>query len=46
MPWVKQLLDLLDQVGKAAPNGSKVKQNAAKAIEALRRGVVAYSSVT
>ncbi|MFG1876310.1 DEAD/DEAH box helicase [Sphaerisporangium sp. NPDC049003] len=43
--WVKQLLDLLDQVGKAAPPGSKVKQNASKAIDALRRGVVAYSSV-
>lgn len=44
--WVKQLLDLLGQIADAAPRSSKVKQNAGKAMEALRRGVVAYSSLT
>jgi ATP-dependent RNA helicase HelY len=43
--WTKQLLDLLDQIAKASPQGSKVRHNATKAIDALRRGVVAYSSV-
>ncbi|GLW99662.1 DEAD/DEAH box helicase [Microtetraspora sp. NBRC 16547] len=43
--WMKQLLDLLGQLRDAAPIGSKVKENANKAIDALRRGVVAYSSV-
>ncbi|MFJ2033588.1 DEAD/DEAH box helicase [Streptosporangium sp. NPDC087985] len=43
--WVKQLLDLLGQIADAAPRNSKVKQNAGKAMEALRRGVVAYSSL-
>jgi ATP-dependent RNA helicase HelY len=43
--WVKQLLDLLDQIGDAAPPGSPVKQNTIKAMDALRRGVVAYSTV-
>ncbi|MEV0970642.1 DEAD/DEAH box helicase [Microtetraspora glauca] len=43
--WMKQLLDLLGQLRDAAPVGSKVKENANKAIDALRRGVVAYSSV-
>ncbi|WP_055483486.1 DEAD/DEAH box helicase [Sphaerimonospora mesophila] len=43
--WVKQLLDLLGQLKDAAPRGAKVGDNAAKAIEAMRRGVVAYSSV-
>ncbi|WP_433501085.1 DEAD/DEAH box helicase [Sphaerimonospora sp. CA-214678] len=44
--WVKQLLDLLGQLKDAAPRGAKVGDNAAKAIEAMRRGVVAYSSVS
>ncbi|GAA3102227.1 DEAD/DEAH box helicase [Streptosporangium carneum] len=44
--WIKQLLDLLGQISDAAPTGSKVKQNAGKAMDALRRGVVAYSSLT
>ncbi|RJL36176.1 DEAD/DEAH box helicase [Bailinhaonella thermotolerans] len=43
--WIKQLLDLLDQVATAAPEGSKVRGNARKAMDAMRRGVVAYSSV-
>lgn len=44
--WVKQLLDLLGQLRDAAPKGSKVAENAVKAIDAMRRGVVAYSSVS
>ncbi|GII51822.1 helicase [Planotetraspora thailandica] len=43
--WVKQLLDLLGQIKDAAPKGSKVRDSANKAIDAMRRGVVAYSSV-
>ena len=43
--WVKQLLDLLGQVAQAAPEGSRVRTSAPAAVEALRRGVVAYSSV-
>ncbi|GGQ15289.1 DEAD/DEAH box helicase [Streptosporangium pseudovulgare] len=43
--WTKQLLDLLGQIAEAAPANSKVKQTAGKAMDALRRGVVAYSSV-
>ncbi|MFC0863722.1 DEAD/DEAH box helicase [Sphaerimonospora cavernae] len=44
--WVKQLLDLLGQLKDASPRGAKVGDTAAKAIEAMRRGVVAYSSVS
>jgi ATP-dependent RNA helicase HelY len=44
--WIKQLLDLLAQLKDAAPKGSKVRANAVKAIDAMRRGVVAYSSVS
>jgi ATP-dependent RNA helicase HelY len=44
--WVKQLLDLLDQIRDAAPPGGKVRANAGKAVDALRRGVVAYSSLS
>ncbi len=44
--WVKQLMDLLGQLGNAAPPGSKIKQTAIKAVDAMRRGVVAYSSLT
>ncbi|MDP9867526.1 MULTISPECIES: DEAD/DEAH box helicase [Streptosporangium] len=44
--WIKQLLDLLGQISDAAPRGSKVKQHAGKAMDALRRGVVAYSSLS
>ena len=40
----KQLVDLLDQVAVAAGTG-KLRSTARAAIDALRRGVVAYSSV-
>ncbi|HEX6932851.1 MAG TPA: DEAD/DEAH box helicase [Streptosporangiaceae bacterium] len=46
---VKQLIDLLDQIADAAGGtrfaGTGVAATAAEAIRALRRGVVAYSSV-
>jgi ATP-dependent RNA helicase HelY len=44
--WTKQLLDLLGQISDAAPPGSKIKQNTGKAMDAMRRGVVAYSFLT
>jgi ATP-dependent RNA helicase HelY len=43
--WMKQLVDLLDQVADAAPETSPVRRTAARAVTALRRGVVAYSAV-
>ncbi len=43
--WVKQLLDLADQVADAAGD-SALRKTARKASDALRRGVVAYSSVS
>jgi ATP-dependent RNA helicase HelY len=44
--WTKQLLDLLGQVAEAAPRGSGIRGTASRAMDAMRRGVVAYSSVT
>ncbi|MGN6331838.1 MAG: DEAD/DEAH box helicase [Motilibacteraceae bacterium] len=43
--WTKQLMDLLGQVAEAAPESSPVRRTARDAVDALRRGVVAYSSV-
>jgi len=43
--WTKQLLDLLSQVALVAADGSPVRASATAAVSALRRGVVAYSSV-
>jgi ATP-dependent RNA helicase HelY len=43
--WMKQLVDLLDQISDAAPEGSPVRATATRAVAALRRGVVAYSAV-
>ncbi|WP_406289687.1 DEAD/DEAH box helicase [Embleya sp. NBC_00896] len=43
--WIKQLVDVLGQIAAAAPEDSKVAGTARKAVEALRRGVVSYSSV-
>ena len=42
--WVKQLLDLTDQVADAAGDGA-LRRDRAPGSHALRRGVVAYSSV-
>ena len=43
--WMKQLIDLLDQIADAAPEQSPVRTTASRAVKALRRGVVAYSAV-
>ncbi|MGW6397600.1 DEAD/DEAH box helicase [Streptomyces sp. NPDC055134] len=49
--WCKQVIDVLGQISAAAPavsgagGGETVAKNARKAVDALRRGVVAYSSV-
>ena len=42
---VKQLMDLLGQIAVAAGPGSPLASTAHAAVDALRRGVVAYSSV-
>jgi ATP-dependent RNA helicase HelY len=42
---VKQLLDLLGQIADASPRQSAIRDTARKAMDAMRRGVVAYSSV-
>ncbi|MFJ8886186.1 DEAD/DEAH box helicase [Streptomyces sp. NPDC102402] len=44
--WCKQVIDVLGQIAAAAPrDGSSVPKNAHKAVDAVLRGVVAYSSV-
>ncbi|OCI30337.1 DEAD/DEAH box helicase [Oerskovia enterophila] len=42
--WCKQIIDVLDQLATAAPTPA-MRKTAIRAIEAVRRGVVAYSSV-
>ncbi len=41
--WMRQLIDLLDQIAQVAPEGSHVRHTAHGALDAVRRGVVAYS---
>jgi ATP-dependent RNA helicase HelY len=43
--WCKQLVDLLSQIALVAAPDSPVRATSRSAIEAVRRGVVAYSSV-
>jgi ATP-dependent RNA helicase HelY len=43
---VKQLIDLLDQIAAAAHDRDDLAATARAAIDAMRRGVVAYSAVT
>jgi ATP-dependent RNA helicase HelY len=43
--WIRQLIDVLGQISTAAPSDGPVPAAARKAVDALRRGVVAYSSV-
>ncbi|MFI2349977.1 DEAD/DEAH box helicase [Streptomyces sp. NPDC019443] len=43
--WCKQVIDVLGQIAAAAPREGTVAKNARKAVDALLRGVVAYSSV-
>src|SRR6478736_4544630 len=40
--WCKQVVDVLDQVAKAAPD-ARLRETARKAVTAVRRGVVAYA---
>jgi ATP-dependent RNA helicase HelY len=42
--WCKQVIDVLDQLGGAAPS-DKLRTTARKAQDAVLRGVVAYSSL-
>jgi ATP-dependent RNA helicase HelY len=42
--WMRQLIDLLDQIAQVAPRDSELRRNARAAIDAVRRGVVAYSA--
>ncbi len=42
--WCKQVIDVLDQISGAAPDAA-MRQTAERGVRALRRGVVAYSSV-
>ena len=44
--WTKQLLDLLGQIADAAGGGARLRETAQEAMDAMRRGVVAYSSIT
>ncbi|TDC78219.1 DEAD/DEAH box helicase [Streptomyces hainanensis] len=43
--WCKQVIDVLGQIAAAAPSGGTVPGSARKAVDAVLRGVVAYSSV-
>jgi ATP-dependent RNA helicase HelY len=43
--WCKQLVDLLSQIALVAAAGSPVRRTSRQAIDAVRRGVVAYSSL-
>ena len=47
--WCKQLIDLLGQIALIAdelsPDGEQLRRTTRKAVEGVRRGVVAYSSV-
>lgn len=43
--WIKQLIDLLDQISRAAPESSRTRATAKEAVSKVRRGVVAYSGV-
>ena len=42
--WCKQVIDVLDQIAQAAPQPA-LRRTASAAVKAVRRGVVAYSSV-
>ncbi|TQS46729.1 DEAD/DEAH box helicase [Cryptosporangium phraense] len=43
--WCRQVLDLLDQIAGAASAESGLRKTAREAIEATRRGIVAYTAV-
>jgi ATP-dependent RNA helicase HelY len=39
--WFKQVIDVLDQIARVAPN-DEVRRRATSAIQSMRRGIVAY----
>ncbi|MCX4750198.1 DEAD/DEAH box helicase [Kitasatospora sp. NBC_01287] len=43
--WTKQLIDVLGQIQDAAGEDAELRRTARKAVDALRRGIIAYSSV-
>jgi ATP-dependent RNA helicase HelY len=43
--WCRQVVDLLDQIASAAPDGSPLHRTAREAVAAVRRGVVAYTGL-
>ncbi|MDX6273105.1 MAG: ATP-dependent helicase HelY [Frankiales bacterium] len=43
--WTKQVIDALDQLSKVGDEGSDLRRTAIRAVESLRRGVIAYSSI-
>ncbi|MFD9128142.1 DEAD/DEAH box helicase [Kitasatospora sp. NPDC059571] len=43
--WTKQLIDVLGQIQDAAGEDAELRTTARKAVDALRRGIIAYSSV-
>ncbi|MEY9943168.1 DEAD/DEAH box helicase [Kitasatospora sp. GAS1066B] len=43
--WTKQLIDVLGQIQDAAGEDAQLRSTARKAVDALRRGIIAYSSV-
>jgi ATP-dependent RNA helicase HelY len=43
--WTKQVIDVLGQLQDAAPADGEVRRNARKAVDAVLRGIIAYSSV-
>ncbi|GAA1946811.1 DEAD/DEAH box helicase [Kitasatospora viridis] len=43
--WTKQLIDVLGQIQDAAGDDAELRGTARKAVDGLRRGIIAYSSV-
>ncbi|WP_035851358.1 DEAD/DEAH box helicase [Kitasatospora azatica] len=43
--WTKQLIDVLGQIQDAAGGDAQLRSTARKAVDGLRRGIIAYSSV-
>jgi ATP-dependent RNA helicase HelY len=44
--WTRQVVDLLDQISVAAGEDEQLRSTARRAMDAINRGVVAYTSVT
>src|SRR5581483_1886732 len=43
--WTRQLIDILGQIVDAAGEDTELRSTARKAVDGLRRGIIAYSSV-